>query len=198
MDTSVLHTATEAFAALVSEVTPGDLAAPTPCEGWDVADLYRHVVTENVHFGRAVSGTEGASSDLDRPPGLDRVGPAWPGLETTYRRTAGLMERAFAAVSDPEQPRPVPGVPGERTVADLYEMQLCDTVIHTWDLARALGLGLEDEDVDPALAQRVLRRMQAVPDTSRGPGRAFAEVRREARPGAGVLEQIILLSGRTP
>ncbi|MFD6177868.1 MULTISPECIES: TIGR03086 family metal-binding protein [unclassified Isoptericola] len=196
MDTSALHTATEAFAALVSEVTPGDLAAPTPCEGWDVADLYRHVVTENVHFGQAVAGTEGAPSDLEQPPGLDRVGPAWPGLETTYRRTAGLMERAFADVTDPEQRRPVPGVRGERAVADLYEMQLCDTVIHTWDLARALGL--EDDDVDPALAQRVLRRMQAGPDTSRGPGRAFAEVRGAARPGAGVLEQIILLSGRTP
>ncbi|MFE6971415.1 TIGR03086 family metal-binding protein [Isoptericola sp. NPDC057653] len=196
MDTSALHTATEAFAALASEVTPGDLAASTPCEGWDVADLYRHVVTENIHFGQAVAGTEGASSDPLRLPALDRVGPAWPGLETSYRRTADLMERAFAAATDATQRRAVPGVPGERTVEDLYEMQLCDTVIHTWDLARALDLGYDD--VDATLAQRVLRRMQAVPDTARGPGRAFAEVRSGARPGAGPLEQIVVLSGRTP
>ncbi|MGF0117127.1 maleylpyruvate isomerase N-terminal domain-containing protein [Promicromonospora sp. Marseille-Q5078] len=49
--------AAEEFAAYLSEVTPGDLTAATPCAGWDVDDLSRHVREENARFGRAVTDT---------------------------------------------------------------------------------------------------------------------------------------------
>ncbi|CAM3450681.1 maleylpyruvate isomerase N-terminal domain-containing protein [Isoptericola cucumis] len=120
MNTSALHTATEAFATSLSEVTAGDLDLPTPCEGWDVGDLYRHV---------------------------------------------------------------------------LDEMQLCDTVIHTWDLARATGLECE---VDDDVADLVLRRMEQIPDTARGEGMAFAVVRAPLEPGDSTLDRIVRLSGRIP
>ncbi|MEL7975239.1 TIGR03086 family metal-binding protein [Isoptericola sp. F-RaC21] len=180
MDTSALHAVTETFASYLSELVPGDLSFATPCEGWDVGDLHRHMLEENVHFGRAVGG-----SDLTGAPSH--------GLDEEYRRTAAFMEHAFATVADATQTRQVPGVPGPRTVQDLYEMQLCDTVIHTWDLAHATGLPYAPE---PQVARTVLRRMEAVPGSARGPGRAFAEVPEQPGPATSALGRILLLSGR--
>ena len=183
MNTFALHTATEAFAGHLSEVTSGDLGFPTPCEGWDVGDLYRHVLDENARFGVAVSG---ALAPPDDPDGA---------LEAAYRRTARFMETAFAEALDPGLLREVAGIIGPRSIHDLYEMQLCDTVIHTWDLTRATGFECE---VDDDVADLVLRRMEQIPDTARGEGMAFAVVRAPLEPGDSTLDRIVRLSGRIP
>lgn len=197
MDTTALHTLTEDFAAYLSELTPGDLTATTPCAGWDVDDLYRHVLEENARFGRAVAGAGGAPGDAPpepAPSAPDTGARPWRGLDEDYRRTAAFMEHAFAAVTDTARTCRVPGVPGERTVHDLYEMQLCDTLIHTWDLARATGFGYEP---DPGIARTVLRRLESVPDSARGSDRAFGAIQGAPDPAASVLERIVVLSGRT-
>lgn len=197
MNTVALHAATEALATYLSEVTAGDLAFPTPCEGWDVGDLYRHLLEENIRFGVAVTGDRAAPGDL---AGLLNASSAGRGahpdiaLEAAYRRTASFMEKAFASTADPDQLREVAGIAGPRTIHDLYEMQLCDTVIHTWDLTRATGFECEVDDV---VARAVLRRMELVPDAARGKGKAFGPVRGTSDPGHSVLERIVLLSGRT-
>jgi len=196
MDVSALHTLTEEFAAYLSEVTAGDLSAPTPCEGWDVGHLYRHMIEENVHFGLAASGADHVPADVESLRSVAAsASAALPpyALETSYRRTSSFMGDAFARVADAEGLRRVPGVPGERTVHDLYEMQLCDTLIHTWDLAHALGLGYDPE---PEIAGVVLRRMESVPESARGPGRAFGEVQSPVDRAASTLDRIVVLSGR--
>lgn len=193
MDTTALRTVTETFASYLSEVTPGDLTAATPCAGWDIDDLYRHVLEENVRFGRAVVSA-GDASPAPEAPGRVGITSVHRGLDEDYRRTAAFMELAFAGVVDTTRTCRVPGVPGERTVHDLYEMQLCDTLIHTWDLARATGFAYEP---DPGIAQTVLRRLESVPGSARGPGRAFGEIQGSPDPAASVLERIVVLSGRT-
>ena len=105
------------------------------------------------------------------------------------------MEDAFASTDDESQVREVPGVPGARSIHDLYGMQLCDTVIHTWDLARALGFEWE---VDPTVAALVLRRLELLPGSARGTGKAFGHVRHAVTPDRSTLERILILSGRTP
>ncbi|MGH3587249.1 MAG: TIGR03086 family metal-binding protein [Pseudonocardia sp.] len=197
MDTSTLHATTEAFASYLSEVTPGDLAFATPCEGWDVSDLYRHMLVENVHFGLAVTGDHDAPDELIHTmtaPASESRAHSDGALEARYRRSASFMEEAFASATDPHQMREVAGASGYRTIHDLYEMQLCDTVIHTWDLTRAIGFTYE---ADSEVADTVLRLLEALPDAARGGGEAFGPVRSSVNQDHSVLERIILLSGRT-
>ncbi|SKC69010.1 TIGR03086 family metal-binding protein [Krasilnikoviella flava] len=192
MDTFALHTTTETLAAYLSEVAPGDLVLATPCEGWDVGDLYRHLLTENAHFGLAVAHAGDGQAGVPPDPS-DGVDPPARELDAAYRRTAAFMERAFAATGDPARTCRVPGVPGDRSIHDLYEMQLCDTVIHTWDLAHAIGLGY---DPDPEIAELVLRRLESVPDSARGRDRAFGQVQSPLDRASNTLERLIVLSGR--
>ena len=197
MNVSLLHAVTEEFAAYLSEVTDADFERPTPCTGWTVGDLCHHVVEENAKFGHAVSGlrvpfaatAESLQADDQAPPRL-----SGREVEAVYRASARYMEDAFARVDDPEQPRQVAGVPGERRVADLYEMQLTDTLIHTWDLTRSVEL---DYTHQPEVAELVLNRMRSVPDSARGEGRPFRAAR--TVPDAAeltTLDRIVLLSGR--
>lgn len=193
MDTAKLHSVIEDFASYLSELAEGDLRSSTPCAGWDVNDLCVHMIDENIAFGSGVSGASNTPIDVDESESLrnaECVGSAW---QRKYLTTALDMENSFAAVEDPGELREIAGLPGERAVAVLYEMQICDTVIHTWDLTQALGFTY---DPDPAVADLVLRRMQEVPDAARGEGRAFGTVPDAGTAGRSVLEQIILLSGR--
>lgn len=192
MDTSALHTVTETFAAYLSELTPGDLATATPCTGWDINDLYQHMLQENVHFGLAVADAHDAPPDLLPEDSTSAAAPRHA-LDADYRRTAAYMEGAFAAAAEPTQTRQVPGIPGARTIHELYEMQLCDTVIHTWDLTRAVGVSYEG---DPAIVQTVLRRLEQLPDSARGADKSFGDIQGSAEPGNTDLERVVLLSGR--
>lgn len=193
MDTAKLHSVIEEFASYLSELSEGDLRRPTPCTGWDVDDLCSHMVEENIAFGAGVAGKTVRPLTRHEPEARqhrESAGSAW---EQKYLETALYMENSFAAVQGPSELRKVAGLPGERAVDALYEMQICDSVIHTWDLTQALGFTY---DPAPEVADLVLRRMQEIPDAARGEGRAFGTVTDSATADLSVLERIVLLSGR--
>src|SRR3954454_7499696 len=48
---------------IVAAATPADLARPTPCAGWTLADLLRHQVSENHAF--ATAAREGSAPGWD-------------------------------------------------------------------------------------------------------------------------------------
>ena len=203
MNTAMLHAVTEDLASFLSEVTDGDLSLPTPCVEWTVGDLYRHVVEENGRFGHAVSGrpvprhatAEHRNAnvfELARSPGI--------GYEEIYRASARYMESAFGEAEDARQPRQVEGVPGARPISELLEMQIADTLIHTWDLAKSIDLEYAPQ---PEIAERVLRLMQMVPAVAYGEGKAFAAIRPDTDVVAAAgtdrlttLDRLLLLSGR--
>lgn len=197
MNISTLHTVTEEFASILSEVTDGDLKQPTPCAGWTVGDLCWHVVRENANFGHGVSGmpvpftATAEALDAEENVSARSLGG---GYDTVYRASARYMEEAFAGIENTAQTRQVHGLPGERQVAELYEMQIADTLIHTWDLARSVEF---DYTPEPEIARLVLERMSRLPDAARGEGRPFGAARTPSdTAGAGTLERIISLSGR--
>lgn len=197
MNTAILHTVTEEFAAYLSEVTDGDLGLATPCAGWTVVDLYRHVVEENAEFGHAVSGLPVPAGAKSGHRDTDEMLPSrcmGGGFDEIYRTSARYMEQGFDAIEDPGQLRQVAGVPGERRVADLLEMQIADTLIHTWDLAQAIGFDYEPR---PEIARLVLQRMGAIPDAARGDGKAFGHAQTVAdAERLSTLDRLLLLSGR--
>ncbi|MGQ4616903.1 maleylpyruvate isomerase family mycothiol-dependent enzyme [Nocardia sp. R7R-8] len=190
MDVSVLHSLTEDFAAFLSEVTHSDLSSPVPYSTCDIGDLYLHLVDQHHNLAAALG-----ARPIPQPPGphdrqaLDaRVDPyGGVGLEAGYRRSAQLMENAFAATTDMSRRYQVPGFPAAADIATLYEEQIRNTVIHTWDIAQALGFSYQ-----PAcdVALRILRTtvLRATPQTD--------ESTTETVDGTGVFASVLTLSGR--
>ncbi|ONM49902.1 maleylpyruvate isomerase N-terminal domain-containing protein [Nocardia donostiensis] len=159
MDVLLLHTLTEDLASFLSEVTLGDLGCPVPCSARDVGDLYLHLVDQNVSVATAITGEvdpRGRQVDPMDPTSLgalDRRYHGSAGLEVGYRWTARLMENAFASVTDTSRRCRVAAVGADVDVARLYEEQIRNTVIHTWDIAQALGLPYQPA---PGVIRRVL------------------------------------------
>jgi uncharacterized protein (TIGR03083 family) len=145
MDVSTLHALTEDLAGFLSELTQSELERPTSWANGDVGDLYLHLIDRNLRVAAAITGEaipRGQWPDPgDRAALSEFLDPSYGGgLETGYRRTARLMEDAFAGATDKSVLLDMKGVAGEVDTEALYELQISDVVLHTWDVAQVLGL----------------------------------------------------------
>lgn len=156
MDVSTLHTVTEDLAGYLSEVTQGDLRRATPVKGRDVGDLYLHLIDRNIAVAAALT-----SEEETRHPSMTRttldasLNLHGGGLEGPYRRTAQTARDAFASAPSSDRRYRIDGA--EVDIETLYETQVSDALLHTWDLTHALGLPYRP---DSAIVLRVLRKMQ--------------------------------------
>lgn len=133
--------ALHATAKIVAAVTAGDLARPTPCEGWDVRTLLNQLVAGNWWVPELAGGKTIAEVG-DRLDG-DVLGDDPAGA---YDASAAAAAAAFHEPGALERPvavsyGPVPG-------AVYAGHRLIDVLIHGWDLAVAIGY---DTTLDPAL-----------------------------------------------
>ena len=127
-----LRRAARTTADLVAGVTDDQLAAPTPCPDYTVADLLDHI------GGLSMAFTTAARKDLVEP-----VGPSADGslLEPGWR------ERIVAALEELGDAWTAPDAWEGRTMAGPVELEageaalvaLDEVVVHGWDLARATG-----------------------------------------------------------
>jgi len=174
---------------LVEQATAADLARPTPCADWTLHGLVRHMATQHYGFAAAAAGDGDLARWRLRPLGDDPVG--------AYRAAAAGVLAAFAAdgVLDREFPLPefARGLlfPGPQAVS----FHFIDYVVHSWDVAKTLGL---ETRFDPALLDVALAVAQAVPggDARLADGAAFAPAL--ARPDGSPLDQVVALLGRPP
>ena len=121
-----LRRATEVIAGIEA----ADLDKPTPCEGWDLRALLAHCVGQNHGFADAVSGP-------DAPPSAYAPRPPDPGAWVT---SAKRVHAAFRAADPDRRVLLVEFGPDARfPVRTVLGFHLLDTVVHTWDLATALG-----------------------------------------------------------
>lgn len=131
MLTNAYDRALAATRPFVVAAAASDLGAGTPCDGWDLAALLRHMVGQNDGFAAAVATGDAPLGAYDGPAitGSNLV-DAWDG-------SVARLRAAFAA-ADAEAVVHLVEI-GEVTVEQAQRMQLLDTVVHTWDLATALG-----------------------------------------------------------
>lgn len=199
VDVSTLRAVTEDLAGFLSEVTGGDLGRPTPWIDRDVGDLYLHLLAQNLSIAADLTGgpiPRGEWPDPRDRAGLDAaVNDHGGGLEVGYRCTARLLTDAFGSAPDRDLSRGRAQIREEIDVPARYETQISTTVLHSWDLARALGLPYQPA---AGVSQRVLRAIVMSPDQTRasatpnvrGPWPAAID---DSSAFAGVLE----LAGRT-
>jgi len=156
---------------VLAGIVPADLARSTPCAGWDLSTLLRHMIGQNHGFADAVEfGDASLEAFAHRgfPPG---------GLQDAWLASADRLRTAFASAPLDRLVKLAEIRPDEWfPVAIAVGFQLLDTVIHTWDVATALGAVFrpDDEMVEATLAQA--RRVPNAPTVRERPGAAFDPV----------------------
>ena len=135
---SALPIAAAGFVAIAAEVTAADLDRPTPCEGWTVRDLLAHVIGGNL---MAAALLDGASRD-EAIAVLDGIVIDGDAI-VAVRASIDAQARAFASPDalTTTVHHPAMDMPG----AQLLGFRVGDLLVHSWDLARAIGA---DETLD--------------------------------------------------
>ena len=144
----------DGFTQRVEAVPPDRWDAQSPCTDWTARELVEHVI--NTH-SRVLASLDGSEPAL--VSGNEDLVVAWPRATNAVRDT--LRDPTRAAVT-------VGGMFGEQPFESLVGRLLCaDTLIHTWDLARATG---QDESLDPDAVAKAIEFLSPIDDAIRRPG----------------------------
>ncbi len=183
----------DSFALLsgtLDSLNDADLARPTPCAGWTLADLLAHLTAQQRGFSRAAVGHDElddwavAAPDRSARDGLKAFRRT--AFQSVFRMAAALA--AGAELTLAEYRRTVPS----RTAAG---MQIVDNVAHAWDVAQARDLPLP---VDADLLEVALRITERIPTDPAGRGRGFAFGPALEPAGSTPLDRFLALLGRDP
>lgn len=154
-------------------VTDDQWDLPTGCEGWTVRDLVEHAV----HWQAVAGGALGA----DTAPGDE-----WPKVHAAIA----------AAIQDPAN---LEGVLAEGPFAGMPKHQALgiatgDVLLHSWDLAKALGA---DTTLPPEAVQAVHLGLQRIPDAIlRSPNMFGPPI--EVPEDASDQDKLLAFAGRQP
>jgi uncharacterized protein (TIGR03086 family) len=181
--------AVDAARAVVATVRPRDLASPTPCTEWDVRALIAHMTGVSQAFAGALLDEEGADAEpepAETPRSAEDLTAAFARATDAAMRgwsTPGALERTLRLPWGA-----MPAAMGERIFVG-------DLLMHTWDLAKALG---RPYAMDEDLAAAQLETMRRFYDpATRGPGQAFAAAV-DCPDDAPAQDRLVALSGRRP
>ncbi|MEA3054629.1 MAG: hypothetical protein QOD30_61 [Actinomycetota bacterium] len=151
----------------------------SPCEGWAARDIVKHVTDTQRRITWVVKGNEG-----DPPPAsTDDPKALWGESYAAFKdalATPGALERN------------VPGPMGEMPAAMFIGRILSsDVLVHTWDLARAVG---GDEKLDATAVTQSFSGLKPMDAMIRQPGIFGAKV--DPAADADEQEQLLNFLGR--
>lgn len=154
--------------SVVARVQVVDLMRPSPCLGWDLGALLGHAIGQNHGFAQAVEACDAPlSAFAPQPVAADDLSSAW-------QVSADRLAAAFAAAALDHQVRLAEFSSEVRfPVEAVVGFHLLDTVVHTWDIATALGEEFRPDDELIAATFEQAQRVPDGPDRER-PGAAFA------------------------
>jgi uncharacterized protein (TIGR03086 family) len=178
-----LNQALQSTLAILANVRPGDLDAPTPCASWDVRALVNHFVGTARWWAASITG-DGEATEADYATG-DFV--------AAYEESIQIAVAAFAAEGALDRTVRLPF--GEFPGSVLRDLAATEQFTHGWDLAHAIG---QPTDLDPGLAAALLSQARlTITDAYRGPdGQALFGPAAAAPAGAGPADQLAAFLGR--
>lgn len=176
--------------AVVGQVRLDQLGVRTPCSEWNLGELLAHMIGQNYGFAAAADGeTESLAVWADRPVDSD--------VEKEYAASAERVVSAFAADDLFERQFWLPEVRGGVTLPAETSVgfHFVDYVVHSWDVARAIGVPVEFDD---EVLTAVLPIAEAVPDgdNRKVPGASFRPGL--ALDGGDTFDRVLALLGRSP
>jgi uncharacterized protein (TIGR03086 family) len=150
--TDVQHTyrqVSNGFDAAVRAVAPDKWSAQSPCEGWRARDVVAHVVEGHRGVIAAVRGGESKPLSVDEEPRL-----AWEEASRTIDEITGDPEALAKEIDGPTGKMPAGEVISRFVTMDL--------LVHTWDLARAVGADERLDEDSVRGAYEALKPMDAM------------------------------------
>ena len=183
-----LRGAFDATGRIVAGIRPDQLSEPTPCKEWDVKAVLDHTTTVLTRF---------RSTALRQPPpeaGPTPTGDAGDDFVGAYRAAADSTLAAWTRPGALEGNCRMPfGVEWPATTA--AGINITDTLVHGWDLARATG---QEAAFDPVLAADVLEFCRAtITDEIRAGRGAFGPIVPVAD-DASPTDRLVAFLGRQP
>ena len=151
----------------------------SPCTEWRVGDVVAHVVSVHRHVAA------GLDASAPPPPAADAdLVAGWRAATAEVRAVLADPERASAPVTGRFAPMPLHDVIGRL---------LCsDTLVHSWDVARATG---QDERLDAAGVTYAFAMLLPNDEAIRGPGSFGPKI--EPPPGADEQTRFLCFLGRS-
>lgn len=186
--------ASAGFERVLRLVRPEQWTGSTPCTEWDIRDLVNHMTRGNLNYVQLLHG--GTAADFIRLREVDALGSDPVGAFTrSVRECAG----AFAV---PGALRTVLDYPLGRAAGEqLLAVRTTDSVVHTWDLARAVHT---DEELDASLVSWIVTNLEAIyaglpetPTAADTTNRFFAPAV-ESTADMPQQDRLLLLMGRSP
>lgn len=164
-----LRASQEAAHDVLAAVPKDQLDAPTPCSDWNLGQLIDHLVGTQA-FMLSASGGE--------PPEGAGTGASRGDFVAVFDDLSAKVASALSAPGFAERKLDLPF--GTFTGAQFVQFASLETLVHAWDVARALG---RSTDLAPATAEGLLQVARAgVHDSMRGPQANFGP---ELDPPAG-------------
>ena len=168
------------FTTVLQGVQPGSWTATSPCEEWTAHDVAQHLIDTHRRILTRLSG-----GDPTPPDSSEDLGAAWSVESAAVQTALADAERAGTLVQ---------GMGGEQRFDDLVgTLLVADTVLHTWDVARATG---QDETLDPELVAATHAFLGPNDAMLRRPG-GFGP-KTEPPPGADAQTALLCFAGRRP
>lgn len=168
---------------LADRLEPGDLARPTPCEGFNVRGLLEHVIGWQQMSAECAADLRPTLRD-GSPTYVAETGIAEDLRDATTALLTNLRARSVETITMPYR--------GTTSVQTLHAELVAEALIHTWDLATALGRVVEFDDEAVAAAHEGLSLLLGESFTDMG----FRSPH-PVTPAADELVRLIERSGRT-
>jgi uncharacterized protein (TIGR03086 family) len=167
----------QGFDARVRAADADSWTNQSPCDDWTARDVVVHVANNLSRIGGLLGGTEG----IEVAPGDDIVA-AWDASRAQF----------LAGLSTGDLSQSVPGPMGPMPAEQLIGRLICnDVLVHTWDLARAVG---GDERLDAAAVEGGFSGLKPMDAMIRQPGFFGAKV--DPPEGADMQTQFLCFLGR--
>ncbi|MGH1491571.1 MAG: TIGR03086 family metal-binding protein [Acidimicrobiales bacterium] len=173
------------FDAAVRRVAADRWSSLSPCEGWQAKDVVAHTMEMNLRVAgfAAEAGITAEAKAMEADISDDPLA-AWQ----------SSLDALIIAVDSEGVLQAVATTPfGEMPVDKFLGFAWVDSLIHTWDLAKATG---QAPVLDADLVDRAYHRLVQAGDSLRGPG-AFGPAVEETS-DMTMLEKFIAISGRNP
>lgn len=165
-----------AFDARVQAASPGAWGNASPCEGWTARDVVVHVANNLGGLGAGLAGEAPApvADDVD-------IVAAWNAARDSFLRALGTADLSTK----------LPGPMGPIAAADMIgRFVATDVLVHTWDLARAVG---GDERLDETTVEAAYKGLKPMDAMIRMPGIFGARIDVE---GADLQTEFLSFLGR--
>ncbi|MEV0056295.1 TIGR03086 family metal-binding protein, partial [Saccharopolyspora shandongensis] len=168
---------------------------PTPCAEWNVRQLVNHVTRGNLNYLALLRG--GTADEFLALRDADALGPnPLDVYATSWRECAAAFAEpgAFDRILD----YPL----GKITARQALALRTTDNTIHTWDLARAIGI---DETINPALVawinthlNQIYANLPATPVSPETTNRFFAPPQGDPADNPSPQDRLLHRMGRNP